>query len=137
MDKGQGALAMPKLSTFFIRAALLHLGIGYTIAALLLANKGIPFSAELWRLLEPHVQILIFGWMLQLAMGVAFYALPRLSNAEAKYGNERLGWLAFFLLNAGVWLSITIFPLVGKVLILLAGLAFVRLMFPRVKAFGV
>jgi cbb3-type cytochrome oxidase subunit 1 len=137
MGKSQGALIMPKLSTFFIRAALLHLGIGYTIAALLLANKGVPFSAELWRLLEPHVQILIFGWMLQLAMGVAFYALPRLPNTQARYGDEWLGWLSFVLINAGVWLSITIFPFAGKLIILLAGLAFVRLMFPRVKAFGV
>jgi cbb3-type cytochrome oxidase subunit 1 len=137
MVKGEGALIMPKLSIYFIRAALLHFGIGFSIAALMLANKGIPFSAEIWRLLEPHVQILIFGWMLQLAMGVAFYALPRLTNTEARYGDERLAWLSFILLNAGVWLSITIFPVFGKTLIVIAGLAFVRLLVPRVKAFGV
>ena len=57
---------MPKLSIYFIRAALLHLGIGFSIGALLLANKGFPFSAEIWHLLESYVQILVFGWMLQL-----------------------------------------------------------------------
>lgn len=128
---------MPKLSVYFIRAALLHLGIGFTIAAFLLANKGIPFWGELWRLLEPHVQILIFGWMLQLAMGVAYYALPRFTNPEARYGDERLGWLSFILLNTGIWLSITILPFFGKLLVLIAGMAYVRLMFPRVKPFGV
>lgn len=128
---------MPKLSVYFIRAALLHLGIGFSIAALLLANKGIPFYVEIWRLIIPHVQILIFGWMLQLAMGVSFYALPRLSNTEAKYGDERLGWLSFLLLNCGICLSITFHEFFGNLLILCAGLTFVRLMFPRVKAFGV
>jgi hypothetical protein len=135
---------MPKLSVWMIRAALLHLGMGFSFGALLLANKGVPFMGEIWRLLEPHIELLIFGWMLQLAMGVAFYALPRHTNSEARFGSERLGWLSFILLNAGLWLSITailglqpLWAMIGKFIMLSAALSYVRLMIPRVKAFGV
>lgn len=134
---------MPKLSIYFIRAALLHLGVGFSIAALLLANKGIPFSAEIWRLIEPHVQILIFGWMLQLAMGVAFYALPRFSNIEARYGNERLGWCSFALLNGcilltivGAWFSHELLSLAGRLGLLIAVSVFLTLIWSRVKPLG-
>jgi hypothetical protein len=135
---------MPKLSVWMIRAALLHLGIGFSFGALLLANKGVPFMGEIWRLLEPHIELLIFGWMLQLAMGVAFYALPRHANSEARFGREGLGWLSFALLNLGLGLSITgfllmqpLWALIGKIAMLSAALSYVQLMFPRVKAFGV
>jgi hypothetical protein len=134
---------MPKLSVWMIRAALIHLGIGFCFGALLLANKGIPFSANIWRLLEPHIELLIFGWMLQLAMGVTFYALPRHANSEARFGNEVLAWLSFYALNLGIvtsvfalWMGLPFLSFVGKIALLVAAIAYVHVMFPRVKAFG-
>ena len=135
---------MPKLSVWMIRAALLHLGIGFSFGALLLANKGVPFAAAIWHLLEPHIEILLLGWMLQLAMGVSFYALPRYAKQEDRFGKESLGWLSFMLLNtglicsiAGLFLQEPLASFFGKLIILTGIFAFVWLMFPRVKAFGV
>ena len=92
---------MPRLSVFFIRAALLHFGVGVTFGGLMLANKGIPFAPWLWGLLESHIELVFFGWTLQLAIGVALWVLPRLAGPH-KYGREALGWWAFGLLNGGV-----------------------------------
>jgi hypothetical protein len=76
---------MPRLSVFMLRTALIHLGIGFTLGALLLSNKGIPYALELWRLLLPHVEFVLFGWTMQLMMGVAFWILPRHTH-EPRYG---------------------------------------------------
>ena len=68
---------MPRLSVWIIRTALLYLGIGFTFGALMLFNKGVPFDPMLWRLLRPHIEFVLLGWTMQLAMGVAFWIMPR------------------------------------------------------------
>ena len=60
---------MPRLSIWFIRSALIYLALGFTFGALLLANKGFPIIPEIWRLLPAHIELLLVGWTLQLAMG--------------------------------------------------------------------
>lgn len=134
---------MPRLSACFLRAALLHLGLGFTLGGLMLWNKGALIDARLWLLLPAHIEVVLFGWTLQLAMGVALWILPRFTR-EPRYGNIRLGWLAFGLLNAGVicvalsqWLGDTAtFVVVGRLMELLAGVAFGGAIWPRVKPFG-
>jgi hypothetical protein len=93
---------MPRLSCWFIRSALLHLAAGLTFGSLLLFHKGIPFYPLLWRLLPLHVEFLLFGWTVQLVMGVAFWIFPRFWRSR---GDERPAWLAFGLINLGVWLA--------------------------------
>lgn len=96
---------MPRLSVYFICASLIYLALGFTFGGLLLANKGMLFLPALWALLPVHIEFSFVGWLVQLAMGVAFWILPRFSNSPIR-GNERLSWFAFFLLNAGIWLVI-------------------------------
>jgi heme/copper-type cytochrome/quinol oxidase subunit 1 len=131
---------MPKQSVYFVRAALLYLGAGMTMGALLLANKGVPFAPVIWRLLAPHIEIVLIGWTAQLAMGVALWILPRLPG-QHKYGNPHYGWAAFVLLNAGVltlclalWAGVGWLALLGRCAEFGAGLLFVRQVFPRVRA---
>lgn len=93
---------MPKLSCWFIRAALLHLALGVTFGALILLHKATPFYPPLWRLLAVHVELLLFGWTVQLVMGVAFWIFPRFWRSR---GNEKPAWVAFVLLNLGVVLA--------------------------------
>jgi hypothetical protein len=83
--------------------ALLHLLLGFTFGALMLANKGLPLHPALWRLLPAHIELLLLGWTMQLALGVAFWILPRFLT-DAPRGKETGAWLAFILLNGGVWL---------------------------------
>jgi hypothetical protein len=79
---------------------LIYLAIGFTWGGLLLFHKGLTLYATLWRVLPLHVELLLLGWTAQLAMGVAFWILPRI---RGRRGNETLAWLAFILLNVGVW----------------------------------
>jgi hypothetical protein len=135
---------MPKLSVYMIRAAVLYLGIGFTFGAMLLWNKGIPFAPWVWRLLGLHIEFLVFGWMAQLAMGVAFFALPRFNDHQKRYGRVWLGWCSFGLLNSSVlmlayahWQGSTTLALGGRCLLFLAATAFAMMITPRVKAFGI
>jgi len=133
---------MPRLSFYLIRTALLHLAVGFTIGALLLFNKGVPLTPDLWRLLPGHVEVVLVGWTIQLVLGVAFWILPRFSEGPAR-GDERLVWAAYGLLNAGV-VAVLLSPwllwpgeflLAGRLAELGAVACFAVNAWPRVKAF--
>lgn len=92
---------MPRLSAWFIKAALVYLALGFTFGALMLANKGVPFANWAWALLPAHMEFLLIGWMAQLALGMAYWIFPRFSGGSR--GNSVWAWAAFGLLNLGVW----------------------------------
>jgi len=69
------------MSRLLVRAALLWLGVGFSMGALLLAAKAGAAPAPLWALREPHIHVLLAGWMVQLGLGVAHWILPRHSAA--------------------------------------------------------
>lgn len=132
---------MPRLSRWFIRAALLYLVAGFALGAMLLALKAGFVQPGLWRLLPAHIEFMLFGWIVQLTMGVAFWILPRFGHGPAR-GDERIAWLAFVLLNAGA-LAVGIGPaigapssiaLAGRVAEAAAAVAFAMHAWPRVKA---
>lgn len=134
---------MPKLSAWLVRASLLHMGAGFLFGAMVLHHKGIPIYDWTWKLLNPHIELMVFGWTMQLVMGVAFFALPRFSRRESRYGAVYLGWWSFFLLNTGVivtavaqWFSISSYALSGRLLVMVAVLAYVTMIWPRVKPFA-
>jgi len=129
---------MPRLAVWTVRAALLHLGVGFTLSALILFHKGAPLHPAVWRLLPLHVEMLLAGWMAQLAIGVAFWILPRFRGTER--GNVRLAALAVATLNLGVlaagvggvagWHAAI---LLGRAAELLAAGMFAAHVWPRVK----
>lgn len=92
---------MPSLSVWLVRLALLYLSAGATLGGLLLVAKAWPFWARVWPLRPLHVEWLLFGWMVQLACGVAFWILPR---TPARAGTRAV-LLALVLLNAGLWVA--------------------------------
>ena len=134
---------MPRLSVWIIRTALLYLGVGFTLGAMILFQKGVPYAGGVWRLLPMHIEFLLIGWTLQLAMGVGFWILPRFILGAPR-GDERPVWLAYALLNAGVlsaalgqWLRApTIIPLLGRAAEVLAAAAFSFHAWPRIKPHG-
>jgi hypothetical protein len=95
---------MPRVSIFIIRTALLQLGLGATLGGLLLAEKGLHVAPWLWALRPGHIQIMLIGWTVQLACGVAIWILPRLDAAGGR-GNLGLAWLCYGALNGGVSLA--------------------------------
>lgn len=132
---------MPRLTVFFVRASLLYLLAGFLFGALILAEKGIHYYTSVWYLFPLHTEFLLIGWFAQLAMGVAFWILPRFSAGPPR-GNVRLLWASFVLINLGILLSTLQFwlpavTLIGRVAEACAGLLFALGLWRRVKPHGV
>lgn len=131
---------MPRLSVWSVRLALIYLLLGFTLGTLLLINKGLPFASWVWKLLPIHIAFLIFGFIIQLAMGVAFWILPRFPGGRR--GPAMPGWTAILMLNLGIWVVSyqAWFGLAGPVLLVgrmlegLAGLLFVVYIWMRIKS---
>jgi len=134
---------VPRLSVCIIRTALLYLGVGFTLGALILFQKGVSYAGGVWRLLGMHMEFLLAGWTVQLALGVAFWILPRYLRGAPR-GDERLVWAAYLLLNLGVlsvgfgtWLGAPgVVPLLGRGAEFAAALLFALHAWPRVKSHG-
>jgi len=135
---------MPRLSVWMVRTALLEFGVGITLGTLMLWNKGDLIDPLIWLLLGTHQEILMVGWLIQFALGVAFWILPRFTQ-EPRYGNVRRGWIGYGLLNAGILLVVISawvtgaesLKAVGRLLEGVAVITFVSVLWPRVKPFGV
>ncbi len=98
---------MPRLTVWFVRTSLLYLLAGFTLGALMLAQDGISYDPGILRLLPVHIEFLLAGWLVQLAMGVAFWIFPRFGlGLPRSRGNEALIWSAFWLLNGGIWVVV-------------------------------
>jgi cbb3-type cytochrome oxidase subunit 1 len=133
---------MTRLSVWTVRTALLYLGVGFLLGALMLTQKGLPFDPALLRLLPLHIEFVLLGWTLQLGMGIAFWILPRFSQ-EPRYGNQIFGWLAFVLLNVGVlcaglglWLGAPLLSMLGRAAEVGAVIFFTGHAWPRVRPIG-
>lgn len=133
---------MPPLAVRFIRTALLSLLGGSLLGAFLLS--GTPGIMLRFRPL--HVELLLLGWVLQLAFGVAYWILPkhRGGHRGKARGPESPVRLAWWLLNGGVWVAGGGLSLgadawvaaVGRMAELFAVLLFAWTAWPRIKPFG-
>ncbi|MCH8126316.1 hypothetical protein IIC38_10165 [candidate division KSB1 bacterium] len=134
---------MPLLTLLFIRTALIYFGMGFTIGSFILIAKGTYLFPMSWLFLPVHIELLLFGWTLQLAIGVAFWIFPRFPKKPYR-GREQSAWLSYILLNVGIVISVvgylktSLSPLIlwGHILEIVAVLFFVLYVWPRVKAFA-
>lgn len=92
---------MPRVSVWLVRASLLHLLSGAVLGAAYLAFKAEGWFAILVTHLGTHREQMLVGWMVQLVIGVAYWILPRVEGQGPK-DSERIMWVVFGLLNAGV-----------------------------------
>lgn len=132
---------MPRLSVWAIKSALIAMAVGFTLGALLLANKGVPFLPVIWALLPIHIELVLVGWTVQLAFGVVYWILPRWIGGSR--GSQPLAWLALGLLNLGMLLTMIgvwpiapgWLPLAGRACELGAAGAFLLQVWSRVRPF--
>jgi hypothetical protein len=132
---------MPKLSVWFIRSSLLYLATGFTLGAMLLMNKAVPFFPTAWDFLPVHIECVVIGFILQLTLGTAFWIFPRLVTLTDR-GNESLIYLSFGLVNLGI-LTVCFFTFTssdfvvwGRILETSGVVCFVLQLWPRVYPFG-
>ena len=133
---------MPRLSAWFVRVSMIYLLVGFTLGALMLAQDGISYYPAIMTVLPIHVEFLLVGWLVQLAMGIAFWIFPRFGLGQLRSrGNGSLIWVSFVLLNAGIlivafelWISIAF--LIGRVLEVSAVIIYAAGLWRRVKPHG-
>jgi hypothetical protein len=97
---------MPRLSGWFVRASLFYLAAGFALGAVMLAGEGLGFDPFSDRLPPIHMEFLLSGWLVQLALGVVYWILPR-NVAGLPRGNEMMAWLSLVFLNAGILFAST------------------------------
>jgi hypothetical protein len=119
--------------------ALGYMLVGTLLGSLLLLQKVIPLPGGIGEVRPIHIEFLLVGFMIQLAMGVALWILPR--NKELP--RSRLPWVVGLLLNLGVLVvsvggrvfdpGTTMF--IGRLLEVGAVVLCARLAWPRIRAF--
>ncbi|MGB7213083.1 MAG: hypothetical protein WBC97_10720 [Gemmatimonadales bacterium] len=128
---------MPVLSTWFVRTALLELLAGFLLGALMLATRGHTLALWAAPLLPLHIELLVLGWLANLALGVAYWILPKHASGPER-GRRWPVIAAWCSLNAGVLLAgLHVAPGLGRAAELGAVMLFAAHALPRVKAFGV
>jgi hypothetical protein len=95
---------MPTLSRYFVRSALVCLGIGFTLGGLILSAKGGFVDARMWRWLPMHIILLMDGWLIQLSLGMAYWILPRVQAHDR--GRPHWAWSGFVVLQIGLTLTV-------------------------------
>jgi hypothetical protein len=131
---------VPGVSRWLVRTALLYLVAGAALGGLLLAAPAAGGQGW-WR---AHAELMLFGWVLQLAMGVAYWILPKHAAGPPR-GPEAMASAIHPLLNAGIvisavaWLAMLPPPVLaaGRTLELSAVALFAVVAWPRVKPFGI
>lgn len=128
---------MPTLSVWAVRLALVHLAVGTTVGSVLLAAKAVPLPPALWALRAGHVEALLVGFAVQLAVGVAYWILPRVRRADGARPErlrQPMALPAVVLLNAGVVLVGGGLAVTGRICEAVGVAAFTVHAWPRVRA---
>ena len=121
---------MPPPSRAMAGAATVHLALGFSLGAFTLLAKASGTASPLWLLRETHIHGLLFGWLVQFAMGVALAIFPRLASGPPR-GDPRAAWGCFVMINTGALCgglapiaTLMSGPFAGAVLSALAGVSF-------------
>lgn len=128
---------MPRISVWFVRAALVHCLVGFSVGAWQLATRGGLLAPPIVSLRPVHIEVVLVGWLVQLAIGVAVWILPFSRGVS----HDRRLWSAWGLLNAGILFVVTgafapgsLLPVIGRVAEIGAGVLVVWVLWPRVQA---
>ncbi len=135
---------MPTVSRWMIRISLIYFVLSAAIGMCLLLNKAYPFYPEIWKFLPIHIELMIFGWLIQFTLGTAYWILPRFLKNKAR-GNLGMAITIPILLNGGIWLvvlSSSIFNInslakIGRILELLSVVVFITLHWKRIVSYNV
>lgn len=133
---------MPTPSRWMIRLSFFYLLLGIIMGALMLIHKAYFIHPAIWMLLPIHIEVTIFGWIIQLTLGTAYYILPRFLEGPPR-GDSSLAYAMIVSLNLGIifvitdsLLSFTLpIDLVGRIFELTAVGLFVALHWNRIVTY--
>lgn len=91
----------PRSSRVLVRTALGYLVVGGALGLAMLAGRTAALPTLPAVALELHAEILLVGWIVQLATGVALWIFPRAPGEHARRP-DRPGWVVLSLLNGGI-----------------------------------
>jgi hypothetical protein len=94
-----------------VRCSLVWLLAGVVIGSLMLVDRGLPGDWRLW-MAPSHGHMLFVGWLVQFALGVAYWLLPRRRSPQRPLGyREAPAIVGAALLNTGLALRVIAEPL--------------------------
>lgn len=133
---------MPLPSRLMIRFSFLYLIVGFLLGASLLIHKAYPLFPGVWHLIVLHIEMLIFGWIIQFTLGTAYWILPK-SRGKPADRDQHWAMIIPAALNLGIFINIGdhLFRisehawLVGRFFELVAVVFFIALHWNRVKSF--
>ena len=97
---------MDRLSIIMVKAALVWLVAGVIFGGLMLVDRSIPGNWRLW-MMPTHGHMLFVGWLVQFALGIAYWLLPRKRSPELPIGYREIPALvAVGMLNVGLALRV-------------------------------
>jgi hypothetical protein len=130
---------MPKITRYFIKAAMLYFAAGLLTSFLISARKPLNLPLFVDGMTPTYLHMLVVGWITQLIIGVAYWMFPKFSKASPR-GDERIGWAVFILLNVGLLLRVIGEPfnigwmlLISAIFQLFAIWMFIIVIWPRTK----
>lgn len=102
---------MDRLTAVMVRLSLGWLLVGFVIGGVMLVDRAVPGAWRAW-LAPSHGHMLFVGWLLQFALGIAYWLLPRKRSPDQPLGYHKpLSWLGVGTLNVGVVLRVISEPL--------------------------
>lgn len=133
---------MPKQSRWLLRISLLYLLTGAVIGTAMLIQKAFPYNGAVWNLRPVHIQLMIWGFIIQFTLGTAYYILPRYVIGSNR-GHPFLSWSIVVCLNMGILLNITaaffpveLFEFIGLCFQIIAVACFVWLHWGRATSYN-
>lgn len=133
---------MPVPSRWMIRLSLIYLLLGIGMGAAMLIHIAYPLHPAIWQLLPVHIEVTIFGWIIQFTLGTAYWMLPRFLTSPQR-GPRWAANALIIILNVGILLTLlddisdTEMPvqLLGRCLELLAVIIFISLHWRRIVTY--
>jgi hypothetical protein len=131
---------MPTLSVWMLRSSLLALVAGSTLGALRLGDL-LPMGAHAGQWRAAHLDLMLFGWLVQFVLAVGYWILPRHAEGPDR-GPKWLAWSAAGAFQAGLVLAVApaftpgAATLAARVLLVTGALVLAGLLYPRVRPFA-
>lgn len=136
MEARQEEVIVPAHAVHIVRLSLVYLLIGSTLGAIMLLDRAFQVADFIWWTRPFHIELLLYGWLLHLAFGVASWILPRTEGSPG----VRVLAAAVIVLNAGIFavavgemLTMPGLAFAGRLTELLGIIVFAVYIWPRIR----